>query len=466
MRILLVSPFAPYRDGIAAYALQELRRLREAGHTVEVCSPVPSAARWHLPLGGPVGVSQLVAKAGNYDRVVVQFAPELAFGRCRSAAQRVAVWAGLAALARRRPLDIRIHEIEYEPLAQNPVERRAARLALAAAERVTVHTEAERDALHDGLRHQVDIEVIEHGRDFEPAIRCTREEARAQLGLPVSGFRFVSIGFLQRHKGFDLAVDAIGRLTGDVQLHVVGSARVDHPEIASYVAELRSSCARSQRATLHEGYLSDVDFDRWLQAADAVVLPYREIWSSSVLERANLFGIQVVASDLPQLRGQAPPGTFFVGDADELAAVMDKLSSAAGRSGTDTPGTVPAPVAAPPIATPWIVDPAAPDRDDVQRQIVERARASAIDRGESSDGGNDRRAVDAMLAIGSLERPEPTSARPGVAPVKRAIGRLIGWQVDPLADRLDDLQRATTEAVARLEAAEADVGSDGNEGGS
>ncbi len=476
MRILLVSPFAPYRDGIAAYALQELRRLREAGHIVEVCSPVPSAARWHLPLGGPVGVSQLVAKAGNYDRVVLQFAPELAFGRCRSAGQRVAVWAGLAALARRRPLEIRIHEIEYEPLAQNPVERRAARLALAAAERVTVHTEAERDALHDGLRHQVDIEVIEHGRDFEPAIRCTREEARAQLGLPVSGFRFVSIGFLQRHKGFDLAVDAIGRLTGDVQLHVVGSARVDHPEIASYVAELRSSCARSANATLHEGYLSDVDFDRWLQAADVVVLPYREIWSSSVLERANLFGIQVVASDLPQLRGQAPPGTFFVDGADELAAVMDKLSSAAAASaavdadgavtGHDEPAAGSAPVPAAPTATPWVVDPVTPDRDDIQRQIVERARASAIDGGETGDASTDRRAVDAMMAIGTLERPEPTSARPGVAPVKRAIGRLIGWQVDPLADRLDELQRATTEAVARLEARGNAVESDGNEGGS
>ncbi len=466
MRILLVSPFAPYRDGIAAYALQELRRMREAGHTVEVCSPVPSAARWHLPLGGPVGLSQLVSKAGNYDRVVLQFAPELAFGRCRSAAQRVAVWAGLAALARRRPLDIRIHEIEYEPLAQNPVERRAARLALTAADRVTVHTEAEREALRDGLRRDVDIEVIEHGRDFEPAIRCTREEARVQLGLPTSGFRFVSIGFLQRHKGFDLAVDAVDRLTGDVELHVVGSARVDHPEIASYVAELRASCARSANATLHEGYLSDVDFDRWLQAADAVVLPYREIWSSSVLERASLFGIQIIASDLPQLRGQAPPGTFFVADADELAAVMDKLSSAADRPGTDTPGAVPAPVHAPPTtATAWIVDPVTPDRDDVQRQIIERARASAIDAGEAGDAGNDRRAVDAMLAIGSLERPEPTSARPGVAPVKRAIGRLIGWQVDPLADRLDDLQRATTEAVARLEAAQTDAGP-GNQGGS
>ena len=56
-----------------------------------------------------------------------------------------------------------------------------------------------------------------------------------------------------------------------------------------------------------------------------------------------------------------------------------------------------------------------------------------------------------MLALGPLHRPTPTSARPGVAPVKRLIDRLIGWQIDPLASRIEDLQRATVEAVALLD---------------
>ncbi|MEM9561203.1 MAG: glycosyltransferase family 4 protein [Actinomycetota bacterium] len=465
MRILLVSPFAPHRDGIATYATQELRRLRLEGNTVEVCSPQPSAARWHLPLGGPAGMSKLVAMAGDHDRIVLQFGPDLAFGRCRSSAQRVAVWMGLVALARRRPLELRVHEVEYGPLDQNPLERRAARLALAAADRVTVHTAAERDALDRrlGIGHRLDI--VDHGRDFRPAVRLTREDARRRLGLPVDGYRFVAIGFLQRHKGFDLAVEAIDRLpgrndgsAGGAHLHVVGSARVDHPEIATYVADLAARCGRTADATLHEGYVSDVDFDRWLQAADAVVLPYREIWSSGVLERARLFRVPVVASDLPQLRDQAPPDTLFFDDVDELVVIMDKLrSSASGdagvRNGSPAEGDGPGEATiAGRRAEPWTVDPGAPDRADLQRQIAERARTTVIGGAGVEPDDRDRRAVDGLLALGPPPRVEPVSARPGVAPVKRAIARLTNWRIDPVAERLEALQRATTEAVARLEA--------------
>ena len=466
MKTLLVTPFAPYRDGIATYALQELRRLRDDGEVVEVCSPEPSAARWHLPLGGPAGVSMLVRMAGDHDRVVVQFGPELAFGRCRSAAERVAVWLGLAALARRRPLELRIHEIEYGPIERNPMERWAARLALSLADCVTVHTGAERDALDELVGLGRRVEVVDHGRDFRPAVSRSRTEARADLGLAPDGFLFVAIGFLQHHKGFDLAVDAIDRLNGDLHLHLVGSARVDHPDIAGYVDRLRGRCAEVANATLHERFVSDVEFDLWLQAADWVVLPYREIWSSGVLERARLFGTPVLASDLPQLRDQAPPGTVFFGDVDELSVAMDKLhSEAAGSGPTPVEGAV-GPTggtdrgAAPrPVAAPWTVDAVRPDRAAIQRQIVGRARATAIS--ETAGGrrpGDGRRPVDGLLALGPLHRPQPTSARPGVAPVKRLIDRLIGWQVDPLASRLEALQRATIEAVAQLDAGEGEGG--------
>ncbi|MEL6984460.1 MAG: hypothetical protein AAFO29_18685, partial [Actinomycetota bacterium] len=221
-------------------------------------------------------------------------------------------------------------------------------------------------------------------------------------------------------------------------------------------------CGQTTNATLHEGYLSDVDFDRWLQAADAVVLPYREIWSSGVVERAKLFDVQIVASDLPQLRGQAPPGTLFVSDVDELSVVMDKLRSAADQPvGHHEPeqgsGAEPSAERSPDpgpgsAAAPWDVDAVDPDRQAIQRQVSERARAAAMSGARTATTAGDRRAIDALLALGPLQRPEPISARPGVAPVKRTIGRLIGWRTDPLADRLDDLQRATTEAVARLEA--------------
>ncbi|MEM9653212.1 MAG: hypothetical protein AAGA65_14020 [Actinomycetota bacterium] len=469
MTTLLVTPFAPYRDGIAAYAAQELRRLREGGEAVTVLSPQPSAARLHLPLGGPRGIARLGRVVADYDRTVIQFAPEMLFGRCRSAAQRTAVWAGLAAVARRTSLDLRIHEVEYGPLEQNPMERRAAALALGQADRVTVHTEAERDSLDrlTGLGRR--IEIVDHGRDFAPTVVRNQAEARAELGLEPGGFVFLAIGFLQHHKGFDVAVDAIDRMPNvGARLYVVGSARVDHPDITGYVAHLRSRCAAVAPATLHERFVSDVEFDLWLQAADAVVLPYREIWSSGVIERARLFDTRVLASDLPELRDQAPADTVFFSGVDDLAIAMEKLCTMSGDPGriaesveSDRSGRAHRAPAA------WEVDRSMPDRDQIQSQITARARSSEIDATGLAEPTNRTvgGAIDPLLSIGHLHRPEPVSARPGVTPVKRMIERLIAWQVEPLAAQIESLQRATIAAVASLEQGDAADGQGGADDG-
>ena len=50
--VLVVAPYPPLRDGIGAYAVQQVRKLRADGHAVEACSPAPSAAHHHLALTG------------------------------------------------------------------------------------------------------------------------------------------------------------------------------------------------------------------------------------------------------------------------------------------------------------------------------------------------------------------------------------------------------------------------------
>ena len=75
-RILMISPYPPVRDGIAAYALQTVRALRRQGHSVEVLSPGPSAAHHHLDLVGPRGALALAKRVRDYDRVIIQFHPD------------------------------------------------------------------------------------------------------------------------------------------------------------------------------------------------------------------------------------------------------------------------------------------------------------------------------------------------------------------------------------------------------
>lgn len=475
MSVLLVTPFAPYRDGIATYAAQELRRLRSDGHPVEVLSPVPSAAHHHLPLGGARGAALLAKAASRYDRVIIQFGPELLFGRCRAATERMAVWISLAALARVTSLDLRLHEVEYGPLEQNPAERRAARLAFRWADRITVHTEPERTRLSELLGASVAdrIAVVDHGHHFVPAVTCTSTEAKVELGLPTDEFVFLSIGFLQHHKGFDRAVEAF-TLAGlpRASLHIVGSGRVDHPDIGRYVSSLERICSRSPGVELHNRYVSDDQFDLWLVAADAVVLPYREIWSSGVVERARLFDKPVIASDLEQLRHQLAfgggAGSMTAGDVDEFAVAMEKLWSGAGyghlengtAAGTDDVAPGGRAERRRQVHPVWDVDDDAPDRHAIQAQIAARARAAqpgdagqapsaAPDRGGSTADGE--RPSAGLSSLGPLVIPEPVSARPGVTPVKQTVRRLTGWQLDPMNQRLAALQQATVDAVIEME---------------
>ena len=71
----MVSPYAPNRDGIAAYAVQSVAALRADGHDVEVLSPGPSAAHHHLDLTTPRGALALARRVRAYDKLVVQFHP-------------------------------------------------------------------------------------------------------------------------------------------------------------------------------------------------------------------------------------------------------------------------------------------------------------------------------------------------------------------------------------------------------
>src|SRR5579885_2513905 len=77
MRILMVSPYPPYRDGIANFAAQEVKALLEAGNEVDVLSPEPSAARWHLDLRSRRGPLALAKRVRAYDRVIIQYHPDV-----------------------------------------------------------------------------------------------------------------------------------------------------------------------------------------------------------------------------------------------------------------------------------------------------------------------------------------------------------------------------------------------------
>ncbi len=130
--------------------------------------------------------------------------------------------------------------------------------------------------------------VVWHGRFMQANYYGSQKEARERLQVPLDKTVFLCIGFIQATKGFDLAVEAFkqsGR-SSDALLYVVGSVR--DPIYAGDFESLKNLAAKVPGVKIVEEFVSPEVFDCWLTAADVVLLPYKEISSSGVGERALL----------------------------------------------------------------------------------------------------------------------------------------------------------------------------------
>jgi glycosyltransferase involved in cell wall biosynthesis len=156
----------------------------------------------------------------------------------------------------------------------------------------------------------------------------SRADARVELGINPDQITFVSCGFIQESKGYDRVVSIFAdcpNLPPTAHYHVVGSART--PESIPYRDQLAEAAGRVLKVTLHDEYVDDESFDRWIVAADYIVAPYRTIWSSSLLARAALHDRSVIATDVGGLRDQARPDDTIVADDGALARAIETLAN-------------------------------------------------------------------------------------------------------------------------------------------
>src|SRR5919204_544380 len=115
------------------------------------------------------------------------------------------------------------------------------------------------------------------------------------------------------------------------RLVVIASVRSHIPSNVDYERWIASLCDRVPGVELLDRYVPDEEFDAWIAAADAVVLPYRRAWSSGVLARAQTIGTPAIVSDVGGLADQAGPRDTVVHDDGELRKVFE--AAPAGRTG-------------------------------------------------------------------------------------------------------------------------------------
>jgi glycosyltransferase involved in cell wall biosynthesis/uncharacterized membrane protein len=330
VRVLIVSSYPPRHCGIGSYARDQVARLRSEGHEVTVLSPPDGDGDVRVGFFGGRPFFRAARMGRAFDRIVVHFQPALYY-RSRRPVSKVMTSLGLLRLVRSRPhTELLVHEAD-RPLRWRP-DYTLLRRAFARAGMVSFHTEAEHQALEAQYGVRVRSVLIPHRVE---AAAVDRQVARRELGIESDGPVFLCAGFLQPSKGFDRAVEAFARGTdGDAAtLYIVGSVRGRSAENEGYASALRERGSGVQGVRLLERFVSDDEFDRWIAAADWVVLPYRRSWSSGVLARAHALGTPAIVSAVGGLAEQATDMDMVFDDDEGLTRAMKEAARGSrGRS--------------------------------------------------------------------------------------------------------------------------------------
>lgn len=217
-----------------------------------------------------------------------------------------------------------VHNLEPHDGA-GPLVRRAYRFVHRSADLRVHHSEWSREAARARYGGDGPSLVVPHGSyDGVYASTAPAETTRRELGVDGSRTLLLCFGQIRRYKGFDVAVRSMEHLDGD-SYHLVVAGR----PIGSYGERLCAASETSGRITVIGHTLSDDELGNLLGAADAVLLPYRDLTSSGALLAALTEGCGVVTTDHPYFREVLAPEPdarqFVEGGARALARGVEAL---------------------------------------------------------------------------------------------------------------------------------------------
>jgi glycosyltransferase involved in cell wall biosynthesis len=141
--------------------------------------------------------------------------------------------------------------------------------------------------------------VIKHGNEalFQelrtPAVDASSLRTRLGIGdEPVVLF----FGTLSRYKGVDILLDAFPRIQRDTGARLVLAGYPFHDfDVAAHQEQARRAGVAGA-VTFFPQYVASEEVAAWMELADVIVFPYRDIYQSGAIHVAQTFGVPTVAS--------------------------------------------------------------------------------------------------------------------------------------------------------------------------
>lgn len=160
------------------------------------------------------------------------------------------------------------------------------------------------------------VVVTPHGH-YENAYPSRGIDIRARFGIPKDRFLYLFVGRINPYKGVEQLVEAYRSLgTEEGALLIAGQA--DSGYSLDFIGETgRGADAGAGAIRLHPSFVDDCELADYLLAADAVVLPYRQITTSGSAILALTFRKPVVAPKLGSLGEYVSEGCGVLYDPDD-----------------------------------------------------------------------------------------------------------------------------------------------------
>jgi glycosyltransferase involved in cell wall biosynthesis len=317
LRVLLISPYPPTRDGIGTYAAFFRGELSAQGYEVRVVAargPEQTEPEVLGSLRGPGRKAEPVLLGA-----ITEFAPDLVHVQFAVAAYAGAVFAVLRLMRELRergyPVVATLHEVTRDTASLRAAGRLLYRAIVARTDLVIVHTEVARDCLYSIARQrELKVEVIRHPHASLPEADTSADELRLRFGL--ADVRVVlAFGFIDVDKGLQDLTRAVGLLaaspsTQDVKLVIAGSVRrryglfrIFELRDRAYLGYLRQIVKRDglTPAVLFAGYVPQGSVKAWFDLATVAVLAYRRSEQSGVANLARSAGTPLVTTAAGEL---------------------------------------------------------------------------------------------------------------------------------------------------------------------
>jgi beta-1,4-mannosyltransferase len=142
--------------------------------------------------------------------------------------------------------------------------------------------------------------VVPHGhyRGAYPDAGLEKRQARQMLGIADDARTLVMLGQIRPYKNAVALIEAFRRVADPGDRLVVAGRPID----GSLERQVTGAAAGDERVILHLSHVPDGEVQRYLRAADVVMLPYRAVLNSGAALLALSFDRPIVAPSLGSFR--------------------------------------------------------------------------------------------------------------------------------------------------------------------